>query len=193
MVNNILGHSYHADVCSSVGFSNLFRFKIVTWCLKQYEKSWLTADSAAHNWAERRIYRNVILWLHFLVTTAQTGSKSHQSTRWRGSYPRHHNIHTFLYSLWSKPRLKCQSNWCLPSLQWNRMPLCLWCSKDQKLWKSRQQCFYLERIIQLLKIIHRWCCEQFHVGTIFSLLHDIISLHKRKRALSCITLAGSVI
>ena len=37
------------------------------------------------------------------------------------------------------------------------------------IWKIQNQCLFLEIMTQLLKIIHRPCWEQFHVGTVFFL------------------------
>lgn len=51
--------------------------------------------------------------------------------------------------------------------------LCLWCSKCQKEMHSEKQLkdLFTEIMTRLLKIIHRPCCEQFHVGTIFFTHH----------------------
>lgn len=45
----------------------------------------------------------------------------------------------------------------------------LWCSKRQKnyIWKTQQKCLLPEIMTRLVNIIHRPCCAQFHVATVF--------------------------
>ena len=53
-------------------------------------------------------------------------------------------------------------NLILPSLKYNGSKRCSNCVAALK--KTQQQCFFPEIMTLLLKIIHRPCCEQFHVG-----------------------------
>ena len=53
---------------------------------------------------------------------------------------------------------------CLPSLQQNTRGDC----------GARHHCLFLEIMIQLLKIIHRPCCGQFHVVAFLSLVKPTV-------------------
>ena len=50
-------------------------------------------------------------------------------------------------------------------------------SAKKHIWKTQHQCLFQEIMTWLLKTIRRPCCEQFHVGTIFSLLNYTVQLY----------------
>ena len=74
----------------------------------------------------------------------------------------------------------CESSWAL-EISSTEMPASSFIELDGTLlvvlkvpkntfWKTQQQCLFAKIMtFNLLKIIHRLGCEQFHVGTIFSL------------------------